>query len=358
MNESKLPGWVERKAGRWNALLQGERPGFLFQVRCESFAGDASMNARPPLWPEKTAERLDWIWLRYMSRMELSERIGDDSIPHLDMLTGTEIFAEAFGCRVERPSHTNPFAMPLINSAEEVAKLKVPKLGSCSLDAIFEMADKLYAKSSGQALFRLADIQSPMDIANLIWSKESLLMALYESPEAVKELAAKVAELLTAFLDEWFSRYGRSFIAHFPDYYMERGITLSVDEVGIVSPEIFEEFFLPELSMLSKRYDGIGIHCCADSRHQWGMFKKVPGLKLLNLVKPPSRGTEFIRDALKEFNGTCAQYHYGWTPEGPFESWPGQYPAGSKIVMDVDAKSLEEAVDLAAKLRQALPASI
>ena len=87
-----------------------------------------------------------------------------------------------------------------------------------------------------------------------------------ESPQAVKELADKVKQLLTAFLDEWFRRYGREHIAHHPDYFMDGGWTVSEDEAGVVNQEMFAEFFLPELNALSDRYGGIGIHCCANSR--------------------------------------------------------------------------------------------
>lgn len=275
--------------------------------------------------------------------------IDDDSLPYLNMLTGTEIFAEAFGCEVHRPVDNKPFALPLVNDASEVSKLKVPRLGSCSLDYLFEMADELCAKAGAGALLRMVDLQSPMDIANLIWEKSSLLMALYESPEAVKELAFKVQCLLTEFFDEWFRRYGTGFIAHYPDYYMEGGVTFSVDEVGVISPGMFEEFFTPELEYFSKRYGGIGVHCCADARHQWGNFKGLKGLKLINLNKPPTRQENYLTDAIKEFSPICAQLHYGWTPEGDVSTWPSQLPCGTRYVFDITAKNMEEAKELAAK---------
>ena len=103
---------------------------------------------------------------------------------------------------------------------------------------------------------------------------------------AVKELASKVAELLCAFQDEWFRRYGTGRVAHYPNYYVSEGITLSEDEVGVVNPEMFRTFFLPGLTKLSELYNGIGIHCCAQARHQWENFSRIPGLMLMNLQGP------------------------------------------------------------------------
>ena len=149
-----------------------------------------------------------------------------------------------------------------------------------------DIADELRRRAGPDALMRLIDVQSPMDIAALVWDKNTFYAALIESPAAVKELAGRVKELLVAFLDRWFARYGGAFMAHYPQYYMSRGLTLSEDEVGAVSPEMFDALFLPELADLSARYDGLGMHCCANARHQWEGFKRIPDLRLLNLVQP------------------------------------------------------------------------
>jgi len=215
------------------------------------------------------------------------------------------------------------------------------------------MADELKKRAGKDALMRAVDLQSPMDIANLIWEKESLLMGMYEAPEAVKELSAKVQSLMIEFLDEWFRRYGQSFVAHFPEYYMEKGITLSVDEVGIVSSEMFEEFFKPELETLSMRYGGLGVHCCADARHQWGNFRSLKGLKLINFVKPPTRDVDYISDGMEFFAGKCLQWHYGFPFKGAPTDWHGQCPRNSRIVLELEAKTLEEAQETAKRLRDA-----
>jgi hypothetical protein len=129
-------------------------------------------------------------------------------------------------------------------------------------------------------------------------------------------------------------------------------MTLSEDEVGIVNGEMFEAFYLPELAALSERYGGLGMHCCANARHQWEHFRTLPGLRLLNLCNPTMpRGDEYLREAYTFFAGTCVQMHMSWTPPGPPTDWPPQYPAGSRVVMEVPAKDETEAVKLAETLR-------
>ena len=118
----------------------------------------------------------------------------------------------------------------------------------------------------------------------MLWNKLDFYPALVKHPDAVERLVGKIAGLQFAFLDEWYRRYGTDFIAHFPEYYMPFGVTLSVDEIGAVSPKMFPQYFLPHLEQFSGRYGGLGLHCCANARHQWENLKKVPGVRLLNLV--------------------------------------------------------------------------
>ena len=119
-----------------------------------------------------------------------------------------------------------PFALPLIHSAREVSGLKVPELSTSSLAYLFEMADTLVERAGPGALLQIIDIQSPMDIAALIWDKLTFYPALVEAPDAVLELAEKVKQFYVSVLDTWFDRYGVEFIAHYPAYYMPKGITL------------------------------------------------------------------------------------------------------------------------------------
>lgn len=244
--------------------------------------------SRPKPWPrpENDAARLEWAWSNYLDQLGRMSWLADDSLAYLDCLGGTEIFAQAFGCPVHQPENDMPFALPLIHSASEVSRIKVPTLDVPVLARQFKFADELVRRAGKQALVRTVDVQSPMDIAALIWDKNDFYLALMDSPQAVRELSAKVLELLTAFLDEWFSRYGLQHVAHYPDYLMPRGLTLSEDEIGAVSPELFIELFLPELITLSTHFGGIGIHCCAHSRHQWNNLLQIPALRLLNLVRP------------------------------------------------------------------------
>ncbi|MBP7401684.1 MAG: hypothetical protein KBA30_03645 [Clostridia bacterium] len=285
---------------------------------------------RPWPYPDRRAARMDWAVSLYERQLETAQWLDDDRVPAVNLHTGTEIFAEAFGCRVAYPGDNMPYALARVESAADVAKLSVPSVFDGPLGDIFDMTDRIRDRVGPDAVLHLPDIQSPFDIAALIWKKEDFLIALIDEPEAVHELVAMTRTLLTAFLDEWFRRYGTAYIAHYPDYYMEGGMTLSEDEIGAISPGFFRTYCLDSLNALSDRYGGIGIHSCANSRHQWEGFRDVRGLRMLNLIQP----APVLEEAYAFFAGQTAQMHsfFGELRHAP--DWAGPGPDAHVVLME------------------------
>ena len=344
----------DQRLSRWFSFTENEQsPPFMFIVKFPLPEREETLPPPPPLWPEKADQRIERKWAEYELLREKADRVNDDRVPFLSNVTGTEIFAEAFGCKVHRPEDTNPFALPFVHTATEADTLNVPDVSSSSLAYLFDIADELQRRGGPNALMKPVDIQSPMDVVALIWDKTELFMAMIETPDAVSALAEKVRQLLIAFFDEWFERYGTTFVAHYPDYVMHGGITMSVDEVGAVSDDMFEEFFRDELVALSNHFGGIGIHCCADARHQWANFRAVPGLKIINHNAPTVRDPEeYITDSLRFYGSHVAQWPIGWTPDGLPASWPAQVPEGTRVVFEVNADDVEQARHIAERLQE------
>lgn len=303
---------------------------------------------RPPLHLDTTKERIEWAWQKYQAQVRRLDWLDDDRVPYLDCLTGTEIFAAAFGCDVHYPEDTNPFAKPLVHCPADADTLSQPGIDAPTLAQAFEIADELARRAEPDAAFRLPDIQSPMDIAGIVWDKNDFFIGAVEAPDSVVGLAEMARSLLCTFLDEWFSRYGRSFVAHYPDYFMDHGITLSEDEIGSVGPQVFDSLFLPELDFLSDRYGGIGIHCCAHAEHQWAGLRRVRGLEVLNLNQPQ----EVLRRSFAFFAESAVQLPIP-SPWRPLGSAP--VPTGATMIYTVPAHTDDEAKRIVEAFREAHP---
>ncbi|MDR2569690.1 MAG: hypothetical protein LBD23_05255 [Oscillospiraceae bacterium] len=305
-------------------------------------------NAFPILSAPNKQKRIDWAKRLYEWQYENIESYEDDSLPFLFPVTGTEIFAEAFGCNVIYPENNMPFALPLVSDSTAASKLKIPKLEDTPLMMLFDIADELRHFAGNDALIRLPDVQCPIDVAALIWDKNDFFPTMIDEPDIIHEIAGKVKKLQIVFFDEWFRRYGTKFIAHFPNYYMDGGITMSVDELGCVSPQMFREFFTGEINELSEHYGGVGIHTCADSIRQWDNLKQIEELKLLNIHYDKND----IFKAFELFKDKCVQMHcildmkttvYSMTPD----EVENRLPQFCKVVIMLEARDLEHAKELA-----------
>jgi len=272
---------IEERKQKWLDFYSGKERTVVFIEPAE-----INLGKRPIPMPANAGLYCDWSVSRYHAQLKAMEWLDDDRIPCVSALTGTEIFAAAFGCPVHYPEDNMPFARPCVFSMTEAARLKQPVLeNSPTLMNSIEMGLKL-RKAAPDAMIQLPDIQSPLDIAALIWEKADFFMAMYDEGKAVKDLIDMTGKLLTEFLELWFKTFGAEFIAHFPEYYMQKGITLSEDEIGSINNELFMEYAYPWLKKLSLHFGGnIGIHCCANAKHQYGLLKTIPGLMLLNLYQ-------------------------------------------------------------------------
>ena len=223
----------------------------------------------------------------YAGKVKWLEEVRDDSVPYVNIVTNTAIYAAAFGCKVHEYADSRPAAVPLIDTPEQAGKLKTPDFSaSPTLSRILEFAVLLQKEFGPDVPISVPDIQSPFDIAAQIWNKESFFIALYESPEAVKELVNKCQALLTDFLKEYFKTVPNRASICCMDVWgpPELGCNVSEDEVGSISAEVFEEFCVPSLIELSKTFGGSVIHCCAKADHAHAGFNKIPDLYAHNRI--------------------------------------------------------------------------
>jgi hypothetical protein len=212
------------------------------------------------------------------------EALDLDSVPTARMITGTGVFASAFGCALHLYPDTPAAARPLVFTTEEADKLRVPSLDAPSIARVFKMAEMVEARLGKDVPIGVPDIQSAFDIAALIWNKQDLFIAMMDAPDAVMALADKCQALLKQFFDAYFRRFPQCNPAHYPNAWapLSYGIWLSEDEAGALSVPMFERFCLPLLNDLSDTFGGLVMHCCATADHQYGNFRKIRRLRGIN----------------------------------------------------------------------------
>ena len=321
---------IERNRQRICALFDGtdRRPAFMYQPPLIPLTelGDYTLSREP------VEQWVPCIVENYRREVTSVERHQDDSVPLARLMTGTQLFAHAFGCRIHIPPDDAPCALPLVNSATEADRLTIPDIWKTPcLYRVFELGQAVQRELGHDVDLGICDVQTGFDIASLIWDKNDLLCAMALEPEAVKQFSAKCALLLKTFLLALRKEFPTMSPCHCPGNWVPPalGPWVSNDEVGIMSPEMFEEYCLPEFNDLSETFGGIGMHCCADAEHQFAGFNKIRHFYGFNRVAS-KRGYLPI---LEHFAGPDAPVHcLAWMEDAVIEHLLAQAPAGTRFL--------------------------
>lgn len=236
---------------------------------------DYTLNKKP------LKEYMPWAVSSYQSQLKWLKDVQDDSVPYINLVTNTGIYAAAFGCPIKDFQNSRPAALHIVNNAAQAEKIKLPDYSNCyELTRILEFAQLLVKEMGDDVPISVPDIQSPFDIVAQIWNKEDLFISLIEYPEIVLELVEKCKKLLTDFLTEYIKVVPNLSTICCMNFWgpRELGINVSEDEAGSMSKEAFEKFCLPSLIDLSNTFNGFVLHCCASADHVNGSFCKIPNL--------------------------------------------------------------------------------
>ena len=344
---------IERNMAYLRAFFTGETDGHAIIMNATEPGGcplgDFTLSDRP------VADWRDHVLRRYEAQLEWHERIGDDSVPYVvSTHANTGIFAAAFGCPLHvYDTDTNAAATPAVNTADEADALPEPEIDDVpTLRRTLELA-RLAAEALGPEVpVAVPDVQSPFDIAAMVWRKEEFFIACATAPKPVRRLVAKCERLLVRFLDRYLAELPNVNMCHCPRAWSppELGIWLSEDEGGSISPATFEALSLPSLTRLSERYGGISIHCCASAAHQFPSFRKLPGLRAWQRVFADQGGPA---TALKAWPDK--PFVVAWTDEREVRELR-QISPETRFLVNMDAQeTLEESLALYARLRQVFP---
>ncbi|HEY3321576.1 MAG TPA: uroporphyrinogen decarboxylase family protein [Planctomycetota bacterium] len=275
---------IQRNQAFLSDLFAGKaarRVAIIMEFEYASAPDDFAISERP------VSDFVPGLVENYRRAAARQKLFDDDGVPYVKLTSNTGIFAAGFGCQIHRFEGSNAAAIPFVHTAAEADALKTPKHENVrTLARILEMARLVRKELGPNVPIGVPDIQSPFDVAALIWNKEEMFLAMLETPDAVQRLVWKCHALLTSFLDDFRREFGNVNMCHCPTAWAppEYGCWLSEDEVGAISTGMFDQFCLPVLTDLSRRYGGLFVHCCAAADHQYGGFKKIPNLRGLNRV--------------------------------------------------------------------------
>ncbi|MHB8279665.1 MAG: uroporphyrinogen decarboxylase family protein [Candidatus Humimicrobiaceae bacterium] len=227
-----------------------------------------------------------------------------DYVPFLDPFEGVTVLAEAFGCKVEIPINGDPWVKnPIIYNPTEVYDLKKPAKNNEVYKRVLETL-KFFEKKTGYVIpIGVTDPQSPLNIASLMWGNNNFIISCITNPKEVHYLLDIVTD---SFIDFYKMQYDTLKNPAFPVHSFQLvnsndGISISDDEVILMSPELYKEFGIPYINKISDAFGGIYYHSCGDFGNFLDLVLEIDGLRAINAhLSPKEFKPEYIRRVLNK----------------------------------------------------------
>ena len=272
-----------------------------------------------------------------LAKCVLSLEHETDYVPFLDPFEGVTVMAEALGCRVDYPLNNDPVvAMPIIKKPEDVYDLKKPKLDNSVYQRVFETLNYWQDKTGNLIPLGNTDPQGPLDVASLVWKTDDFLLSCYDNKKEVHYLIDLLTE---SFIEFYYKQHdiikNNAYPVHsFPLVSSHDGISISDDQVVLMTPSLYREFGIPSLERISKAFGGLYYHSCGDFAPFLDDILSIKGLRAINgHLSPKELKPEYIKKITSKGIGLflgLSQREVGWinpqwTPEDIIELYDKYY---------------------------------
>jgi len=213
--------------------------------------------------PESMEERwtnIEHILNKIELHLENTLFLGD-AIPWYLPNLGPDSFTAFLGANLIFKSEETSWAEPFLEDLYGYEPVfeeenKWWRLMNDLLDAICEAAE-------GNFLVGIPDIHYGGDSLAAAVGTQKLIRYLYAKPEETKRLIRKLTDICYAVFDRYYQKISRiqeGSITWIPAYSRGRYFALQDDFSGLVSPKMFEEFFVEEQQTLSMHLDSSIFH--------------------------------------------------------------------------------------------------
>ena len=217
---------------------------------------------KPVKWPDKkhATQRERWFDLDYhfacRDAWVESRKWVADSFPYVYGNMGPEILATLYGAELEFTPDTS-WSKPICHSSRDVLKL-TPNLDSEYWNWIRKFTARSLEQGQGRWITSITDLHTHADLLAALREPQDLLMELMDDYDAVKLAIQHLTPLFDLVYDDQarpILSAGQPTLSWLPAPHAGRGCVLQADFICMVSPEMFQDVFLPALVYEMDRLD-------------------------------------------------------------------------------------------------------
>jgi len=213
--------------------------------------------------PEKMEDR--WTNIEYAvkkAELELESTLFlGDAIPFCMPNLGPDSFTAFLGAELTFKSEETSWAEPFLEDLSGYEP--VLREDNKWWRVMNELLDGFCEVAEGRFMIGIPDIHYGGDSLVATIGAQKLIRCLFTQPEEVKRLIRRLTEICLRVFNQYYERISRvqdGSITWIPAYSRGKFFALQDDFSGLVSPRMFEEFFVEEQEILSRYLDNSIFH--------------------------------------------------------------------------------------------------
>lgn len=282
----------EALAARWQRFYDSNATG-IATVQMKSIGGIEGMPNIKPLnqwsFPDEMEPYLDARMEREKYYWQQRAHIDDDVFAAVSPWYGIAEHTAFLGGEIEFSPDTS-YNHPVLTDWADFDKLKLDPQNPWLRMVVGGIA-YLHKRWGDIFYTKLRGSDGPSDVANIVRGNE-LFYDVYDYPDEVHKLMDFCADAVKFTLEQQKAEVdyiGNGFVSGFDIWLPRNSIGhLSEDASCMLSPDIYEEFFLPSLKKLCKGYDYAMLHTHSLGKKILPHFVSVPEIKVLELSSDPN----------------------------------------------------------------------
>lgn len=287
----------------WLEFSHGRHPGAVFSPR--------RSRPNPPgiAWPRigvnQALDDVDAMALQQFGGVSDQLAAGSGNLLNVRCNYGSSILPSLFGVEMfimDDALDTLPTSVPFndIDAVRRLLDAPVPTPASgwggrvLAMGELFVEIGKAYPKIGRWVDIYHPDCQGPLDVVEVVWGS-TMFYALYDAPDLVHALLARVVETYQRFMTAWteivpFNTGGNCHWGLF-----HRGSLMLRDDSAMnLSRAMVAEFVSPYDQRLFDAFGGGAIHFCGKGDHYIPVLGALRGLYAINLSQPHLNNMETI----------------------------------------------------------------
>ena len=150
------------------------------------------------------------------------------------------------------------------------------------------------------------DLQSPVDVASMIFDYTQLVYAMMDEPQRVHTLMRMVTDAIIRACRVFQKEMTGYPLSGF-NWWMPQGIWLSDDLQAVLNPDLYREFAVPYNEALAQEFGGLGLHSCGRILHNIENVVGTKGLIVFNTHDPLCRVAPIVRNRAAVILGGIAE---------------------------------------------------